>query len=562
MFFTITLYIALAICLIGTIWRVFNWFKFKIGSDALAISTSTRIAAAFTGIARTFFTRRIFSLLWALICDVIFQVRILKADFIRWFIHICIFGGFMMLLIMHALEDPISQQLFEDYASTLNPFMFLRNLFGAMVILGVAFALYRRIALKSYRKTTNFNDIFAIILLSIIIISGFLLEGTQIISSRIFDQMVEDYMGTDDMEEINPLKAYWDRDFDVVFSDSVIVADQMLLEEGMTLHEENCAFCHTKPSAAFISYPIAKIMKPAAKVLNETHAELILWYIHFLSCFIGLAYLPFCKFFHIFSTPVSLLIKATEDDEKTNPANKVTRRISGLDACTHCGVCTIHCSVSPVFRINPNINIFPSEKLISVKSMVSGQQLETNELDAISEGSYTCTECNRCTTLCPSGINLQDLWKSTKEELTQKGFPEPHIWVKRLTAAEWADKIKAHDFSGSPEKISSHQPVSLTDNPETFSPCVQCSTCANVCPVVAASDNPSQDLDLTPQQIMNLLRMGLKDLSLGSRMLWDCTTCYLCQEYCPQGIQVTDILYELRNQAIERLKAVKQNDLL
>jgi len=45
-------------------------------------------------------------------------------------------------------------------------------------------------------------------------------------------------------------------------------------------------------------------------------------------------------------------------------------------------------------------------------------------------------------------------------------------------------------------------------------------------------------------------------------MLWNCTTCYSCQEYCPQGIQVTDILYELKNQAIERLKAVKQNDLL
>jgi heterodisulfide reductase subunit C len=55
---------------------------------------------------------------------------------------------------------------------------------------------------------------------------------------------------------------------------------------------------------------------------------------------------------------------------------------------------------------------------------------------------------------------------------------------------------------------------------------------------------------------MNLLRLGLNDLALGSRMVWDCTTCYQCQENCPQGIKVADIIYELRNIAYDRFKNV------
>jgi heterodisulfide reductase subunit C len=36
-------------------------------------------------------------------------------------------------------------------------------------------------------------------------------------------------------------------------------------------------------------------------------------------------------------------------------------------------------------------------------------------------------------------------------------------------------------------------------------------------------------------------------------MLWDCVTCYQCQEHCPQGVKVTDVLYELKNLAIKEM---------
>jgi heterodisulfide reductase subunit C len=56
---------------------------------------------------------------------------------------------------------------------------------------------------------------------------------------------------------------------------------------------------------------------------------------------------------------------------------------------------------------------------------------------------------------------------------------------------------------------------------------------------------------------MNLLRLGLRDLALGSRMVWDCANCYQCQEFCPERVRVTDIMCELRALAVQRLGAVR-----
>jgi heterodisulfide reductase subunit C len=49
---------------------------------------------------------------------------------------------------------------------------------------------------------------------------------------------------------------------------------------------------------------------------------------------------------------------------------------------------------------------------------------------------------------------------------------------------------------------------------------------------------------------MFCLGMKLKDKASHSRMLWECATCYQCQEHCPQGVNITDIFYALKNRAI------------
>jgi heterodisulfide reductase subunit C/nitrate reductase gamma subunit len=561
MFFTITLELSLIICSIGLLYRIRSWFVFQIGPQADRFTGGQRVAAAVRGMATALFSRRMLNLGKVLVLDVLLQVKILKASFWRWLMHMSIFAGFLLLLLMHALDEQITRTIFPEYESTLNPFLFLRNLGGALVLAGIVIAIYRRWASWRLKFITRAGDKLALVILAVIIMSGFLLESFQIISAPIFNQMVEDYFGSDDPKEIDALKAYWAEDFAVVFDDSTAAPTSALLAKGRALHEESCAGCHSNPRSAFVSYPLAKAAQINAGLLNRVRADIWLWYVHFLACFSGLALLPFTKFFHLFSTPLRLLLNAVENRGDADPANRETGRAMGLDACTRCGVCSVHCSVAPVVNIIDNLNILPSEKLKAVKALAAGKRFDSETLAFISEGSFICTDCLRCTGLCPAGINLQDIWGASRNNLAEKGFDQPHIWVREKTAAEWAAWLEEYEAI-SPAAAQIPGAFNLCDKRETFAGCIQCTTCTNVCPVVAATDNPSRDLELTPQQIMNLLRLGLKDMAMGARMVWDCTTCYMCQEHCPNGVKVADVLYELRNMASERFQTIREKEWL
>ena len=200
----------------------------------------------------------------------------------------------------------------------------------------------------------------------------------------------------------------------------------------------------------------------------------------------------------------------------------------------------------------------------------------------IQEGAYLCTNCDRCTVVCPVGINLRDLWVNVKEEMIQKKRPVPLV-LSQLSFYRGIDRqyIDTKDYSkpldGSrkaiaakcelikrPEKIIPLTPINkefknkaeVSSQATTFTYCYSCENCSTVCPVVENYENPQEVLGLLPHQIMRSLGLGLSDLALGSNMLWDCVTCYQCQEHCPQGVKVTDILYELKNLAIKEAYAL------
>ena len=97
--------------------------------------------------------------------------------------------------------------------------------------------------------------------------------------------------------------------------------------------------------------------------------------------------------------------------------------------------------------------------------------------------------------------------------------------------------------------------INLSSQANTYSYCFSCENCSTVCPVVENYENPQEVLDLLPHQIMRSVGLGLTDLALGSKMLWNCLTCYQCQEHCPQGVKVTDVLYELKNLAVKEIHA-------
>lgn len=554
MFYSASFYLCFVVFLLGLTYRTWRWFTLRVGPEAEAIPAHHRVRAAVGGVLATLCSARILTVFKVLFLDVLLQIRTLRQDPFRWVMHLCLYWGFTALLLMHALDEPLTQAFFPAYAPTLNPFLFLRNLFGAAVLLGLAMAIYRRAASRPRPLMTRAADKLAILLLALILISGFSLEALKILSADIYDRMVEDYAGLDP-EESRPLKRYWAAKFGVAFAGLHENPSPETLDPGREMHEENCAACHSRPGWAFVSYPLSRALRPWALAPAGAHLHRWLWTVHFLACFLGLAYLPFSKFFHLFSSPLSLIVNGVSDAFRSGAANRVTRRALGLDACTHCGTCSLHCSVAPVFRILPNEYILPSEKLIALKALARGRPLSGPRLGAIQEGSFICTNCYRCTTVCPVGINLQDLWLSSKEELTAMGLPELHAWTREMDRQAWAQGSGDDARALMPGDRTLPTRLALSDQAATFRNCFQCQTCTNVCPVVANDEDPAESLDLTPHQIMYALGLGLKERMLGSRMVWDCVTCYLCQEHCPQGVRVTDVLYELKNLSYARARA-------
>jgi heterodisulfide reductase subunit C len=283
--------------------------------------------------------------------------------------------------------------------------------------------------------------------------------------------------------------------------------------------------------------------------------------------------------FHIISSPVSLLANEVMDKETSHPANIATRQIMELDACTHCNTCSLRCSAAFAYTAFGNEFILPSEKLQFLKKLAGKNSLKDDEWEALRQGVYLCTNCDRCTVVCPVGINLRDLWINVRERLIQKEGVEPLImspfsFLRGLIRPSLSDvdykkplgDIKLALKGQFDSLMDDEKSLQLSGNgiespllPEsdTYSSCFTCQNCTTVCPVVNSFERPDENLELLPHQIMFCLGLGQIDMASGPKMLWDCVTCYQCQEHCPQNVEVTAILFELKNLAVKKISKKK-----
>ena len=567
-------YTALAVFLLGLIYKISTWFTRKLGVLGNDVTAAQRVRSAALGFIHTIFSSKFLLLLKALVFDVLLQCRTLRESFTRWLAHMLIFYGFLLLLLMHGLQSVVTEAIFSGYYPTLNPFFFLRDFFAAMVLVGVILAVIRRYLAKPRRLRTGGRDHYAIIIVAFIILSGITLEGFKIASYSEFQRMVEDFARLDDEDEIQALETLWVKDYGTVSPNVEAPFDEELVESGREVHENSCLDCHASAKWAFNGFATAKLIKPVALWLDQKDGITVMWYFHIIACFIGLAYLPFSKMFHLIATPFSLITNRVMDPAKSLSANILTRQIMELDACTHCGSCNLNCSAAMIFEAIGNEYILPSEKMILLKKLASGKKIDEMQMRAIEEGVYLCTNCDRCTVRCPSGIRLKELWYSVREALLQSGPPLPHVLTpfsfargliiqESLPSETYAQPIEGarQAVAGGFENLMNPDaPIALNAQTNaglpsavkdsTYTHCFSCQSCTTVCPVVGNYNDPEQVLGLLPHQIMCSLGLGLTEMASGARMLWDCLTCYKCQENCPQQVEVCDELYCLKNIAV------------
>ncbi len=85
--------------------------------------------------------------------------------------------------------------------------------------------------------------------------------------------------------------------------------------------------------------------------------------------------------------------------------------------------------------------------------------------------------------------------------------------------------------------------ASLPGGEKLFS-CIQCGNCSALCPL-------SSYMEYSPRRIIGMVRAGFKGEVLTSYTTWLCASCYACTVECPREIKITDIMYSIKQKAIQ-----------
>ena len=78
-----------------------------------------------------------------------------------------------------------------------------------------------------------------------------------------------------------------------------------------------------------------------------------------------------------------------------------------------------------------------------------------------------------------------------------------------------------------------------------LSACFMCRACTSVCPITRLNDS------FNPFRFVRLALFGYIEEVLESGLIWFCTNCYACQEKCPHGVRIPDLMTALKNLAIK-----------
>jgi len=109
-----------------------------------------------------------------------------------------------------------------------------------------------------------------------------------------------------------------------------------------------------------------------------------------------------------------------------------------------------------------------------------------------------------------------------------------------LTELQTQEKSKVNTLSeGKKRGMSFREQVWSIPGGEAIRLCIQCGTCAGSCL------NANQ-MDYSPRKVIAMVRAGMKEEVLRSNSMWYCCSCYLCSVRCPRDINITDMMYVLK----------------
>ena len=107
-----------------------------------------------------------------------------------------------------------------------------------------------------------------------------------------------------------------------------------------------------------------------------------------------------------------------------------------------------------------------------------------------------------------------------------------------------AEIVRSATFDFAKEVVTTGSKIFPREELERFKLCMQCGKCVGGCP-------SGRRTAWRIRKIFEETQLGLREKVFSDDDLWNCTTCYTCQERCPRGVHTTDIVRIIRNLAVK-----------
>ena len=189
----------------------------------------------------------------------------------------------------------------------------------------------------------------------------------------------------------------------------------------------------------------------------------------------------------------------------------------GILKCFACGSCTARCPEQEVKEEwNPRTVI--RKALLGLR-----EEVLSSEFVWICSSHYTCLE------KCPQKVNVKGLMNQIREERLKEEREEDLTGTNRSPDMDPSLKYR----------------LAETDAGRDIYSCFACGTCTAGC--------PERDLDplYSPRKVIRGTLLGMKDKVFSNRFVEICSTHFRCLDECPQGVKIPQLMYAIRELAIE-----------
>ncbi|MDQ1372039.1 MAG: Nitrate red gam protein [Candidatus Thermoplasmatota archaeon] len=177
--FLATIVLCVAVFLLGTLYNILFWMRGK----GLVTSPEKRLLGLVWRAARLVLSRVFAKALAVFLRDALYLSKLKGRSLTRWFMHLMILGGFLLMFALDLLvtlsmdilgyspmidEGGWAKLWFRDFGFELA---------GAMMLVGLSVASIRRFVLKPKMVRTELPDAASILFLLAVVLGGFILEA-------------------------------------------------------------------------------------------------------------------------------------------------------------------------------------------------------------------------------------------------------------------------------------------------------------------------------------------------------------------------------------------------